>query len=731
MSITELAKERINELNCSLRRNKDHSEKVDIVKAIHHNNKIIYGESEIPKWRGLNKAIYLDFEYKETNEAKYKLVCVAMTNGVEKQVVWLYNSPENRKKLKEFFISKRNTHVFVSWGEAEAKCFVSLGLNPIHFHWIDLQSEWKILINQNDDLAYGVQLNKEGREIFTTRRTYEDDGNLHTKPSTSLLSATYKLLGNVGPEDHKRKKEMISLILKSSLYDTKHKQDILDYCQSDIEDLQKIYEKMWEHFRVLIPYHYRVNLFQEQLLRGNTSARAAVMSAKGYPVNREKVTNFTRNIPKIIEDTQLDINEQFPEMDLFRKLTKKATTLSLNTKAVKAWIEDSDYADKWLKTPTKDYSLSLEAFEKFFNWRHDFPRQNFPAQFLRWLKLNQSLNGFKPKSVNAKVKRTFFSTYGSDDRAHPYLNPYGSQSGRYQPQASGFLHLKAAWLRSLCEPRKTKAIGTLDFSSEEFILAALLSKDENMIAAYESGDVYFYFAKLAKAVPMEAKRKDHEDIRDVFKSTVLGISYGMGAESLAIKLTNDTGKPHTVEDAEDLIDKFEKAFPDYMDYVWNLKLSYFENAYEEDPDSIMKGTSGMRLPDGFWMFGSNHNKKSVANMPIQGFGGMILRKAIQLAQDCGLDVIIPLHDALYIEFDSWDLGAIDVLEFCMREAFGYYFKGAMKKKALELIRMDAVIWSPDYEEGDFVTPNGLTGQKYKQYIDNRSKAEYEKFSKYF
>ena len=67
----------------------------------------------------------------------------------------------------------------------------------------------------------------------------------------------------------------------------------------------------------------------------------------------------------------------------------------------------------------------------------------------------------------------------------------------------------------------------------------------------------------------------------------------------------------------------------------------------------------------------------------------------------------------------------------MREAFGYYFKGAMKKKALELIRMDAVIWSPDYEEGDFVTPNGLTGQKYKQYIDNRSKAEYEKFSKYF
>ena len=61
-------------------------------------------------------------------------------------------------------------------------------------------------------------------------------------------------------------------------------------------------------------------------------------AAIGYPVVKNKVVNFTKNIPNIIRDLQEDINSQFPDMNLFRKTSKKAEKLSFNTKIVKAWI---------------------------------------------------------------------------------------------------------------------------------------------------------------------------------------------------------------------------------------------------------------------------------------------------------------------------------------------------------------------------------------------------------
>jgi hypothetical protein len=194
----------------------------------------------------------------------------------------------------------------------------------------------------------------------------------------------------------------------------------------------------------------------------------------------------------------------------------------------------------------------------------------------------------------------------------------------------------------------------------------------------------------------------------------------MGAKSLAEKLTLDTGKKADEEDAKIFIQQFKESFPTYADDTWDIELQY------SDEES-----TGIHMEDGWSMWTDNHNVKSVCNMPIQSAGAQILRKAIQLAQDAGLTVIIPLHDALYIEIDSNDLEAIDTLEECMREAFGFYFEGEMKQKALELVRMDIDIWGPDWKEGKFVTPKGLTGKSQPIYIDERSEDEYKKFSKYF
>jgi hypothetical protein len=73
---------------------------------------------------------------------------------------------------------------------------------------------------------------------------------------------------------------------------------------------------------------------------------------------------------------------------------------------------------------------------------------------------------------------------GSDNYSRPYMNHFGAQSSRTQPKSSGFLFLKSAWMRSLCQPPKGYAIGGIDYSSQEFLLGAVCSRDPKMIQAF-------------------------------------------------------------------------------------------------------------------------------------------------------------------------------------------------------------------------------------------------------
>ena len=54
--------------------------------------------------------------------------------------------------------------------------------------------------------------------------------------------------------------------------------------------------------------------------------------------------------------------------------------------------------------------------------------------------------------------------------------------------------------------------------------------------AYRSGDPYLAFAKQAGAAPPDATKATHKAIRDQFKSTVLAVQYGMGADALAQRI---------------------------------------------------------------------------------------------------------------------------------------------------------------------------------------------------
>jgi DNA polymerase-1 len=71
-----------------------------------------------------------------------------------------------------------------------------------------------------------------------------------------------------------------------------------------------------------------------------------------------------------------------------------------------------------------------------------------------------------------------------------------------------------------------------------------------------SGDHDRAFAKLAGAVPADATKETHGNVRQLFKSCVLGVQYGLGAE-LGFKI----GKPTPY--AKELLSHHKRVFKNY------------------------------------------------------------------------------------------------------------------------------------------------------------------------
>ena len=405
----------------------------------------------------------------------------------------------------------------------------------------------------------------------------------------------------------------------------------------------------------------------------------AYMETIGYPVDYSWVNNFSKNVPYLMKELVEDINSQFEEdVKPFRANKNSAIGYSMNITRIRDWLRKNVNTYKWMKTDKNKLSYSLEAFQRYFNVSHTYNRGNFAHQIIRYLKFKQNLNGFTPKSEKAKNREIFLDFIGSDSRVRSYLNPYGSQSGRFQPKATGFLTLKSAWMRSMIVPPPGRFICAIDYGSQEFLISALLSEDEGMLKAYESGDVYLYTAKLAGAVPWSGTREEYEKERNLFKTVTLGISYQMSCYGLADSLTQALGKETSPDEAQVFIDKFFDAYPKYESYIEKIEDDYLPNKY-------------IQLADGWTMFGDNSNNRSVANMPIQGMGSCIIRKVIDMAIGYGHKIIYPLHDAGYFEGQVEKANElIDTWCYIMREAFGYYFKDS--ETAKRLIRLDVNIW---------------------------------------
>ncbi len=278
--------------------------------------------------------------------------------------------------------------------------------------------------------------------------------------------------------------------------------------------------------------------------------------------------------------------------------------------------------------------------DRFGNW---LAVQGIPWPRLESGQLNLSDNTFReqakayPQVSPLRELRSSLSdlrlndlAVGHDGRNRCLLSPFRARSSRNAPSNSKFIFGPSVWLRGLIKPPQGFGAAYIDWRQQEFGIAAALSGDPLMQAAYKSGDPYLAFAKQAGAVPPDGTKESHGSTRELFKTCALGVQYGMEADSLAGRI----GQPPIV--ARDLL----RAHRDTYRTYWRWSDAAVDTA-------MLTG----RLHTVFgWPIhiGEKPNPRSLRNFPMQGNGAEMLRLACCLATERGIEVCAPVHDAVLI-----------------------------------------------------------------------------------
>ena len=612
---------------------------------------------------------------------------------------WLHTTAEEKKtgvinanqvRLTGLLERLRDNHgaVFIGYGSAaECRSFEALGLDPHAFGWIDLFAEWRQLTFNNDKCQYGTYFTKTGFRRFSVAPHYDKNRNKgrdNNAVGAGMVDAVAQLFDVFISSEHKN--EMRDLIIADhDEYTEAEQRQIMDYCTSDIKFLPLMWEKMFRLLQGDIGLDSDT-LFRVQLRRGEFIASIAKMETVGFPLLVDQVHNLRNNFDKAEDEIITDlvknhyafyIREKKRASDVLGRWVDKYDQFV-------AFIKKQGLYETWPRTVNKDTGRFTDTLAREDKILGDYDGIPEIKAYRQAKKLIKQLAWFKePDTVKLSKSGDFFDNVGFDNRLRSFLGPFGTQTGRNAPKASRFVLAMSSWLRCLIHPEPGFSIIGIDYASQEFAIAAVLANDANMVAAYRSGDPYLYFAKKAGAVPLDADPKlcknpalilkaataqiktpldiyhlsldderliekefpevwkayqchqDHKEQRGLFKSTTLGLQYGMGADKLAVKLAADMGRPFTRAEAEKLISLHKKVYPTY----WKWSAGQVKQ-YERQGKLL--------LWDGWALLGDNDNSLSVKNFPVQGTGSAIMREAVRLAHKENLAILSPLHDALYM-----------------------------------------------------------------------------------
>ena len=535
-----------------------------------------------------------DFEFSAPSGERPKPVCLVAHEVSSGRIIRLFG--DELLSLGTAPYSIGTDSLFVAYyAPAELGCHLALKW-PVPQNILDLYPEFRNLTN-----------------------------GLNTPAGSGLLGALVYF--GLDSMDAVEKDSMRQLALRGGPYTDEEQISLLDYCESDVRALRKLFDAMLPQLDV-----------ERASLRGRYMKAVAQMEHAGIPIDTEIFNNLKDNWERIQDELIRRVDVDY---GVYGGRTFKAERFA-------RWL-----AANGIPWPMLE-SGRLAMDDDTFRLMADRYPQIEPLRQLR---------------VALSQMRLADLAVGRDGRNRTLLSPFRARTGRNQPSNTAFIFGPAVWLRSLIKPEVGMGLAYVDWAQQEFGIAAALSGDEAMQAAYASGDPYLAFAKQAGAVPNGATKATHGVVREQFKACALAVQYGMEAESLARRI----GRP--ICEARELLRLHHETYRKF----WQWSDAAVDHAMLH---GRLHTTFGWNIH-----VGSQTNPRMLRNFPMQANGAEMLRLACCFATERGIRVCAPVHDAILIEAPLHELEtAVARTQAAMEEASEVVLGGFRLRSEAKLIR---------------------------------------------
>ena len=405
------------------------------------------------------------------------------------------------------------------------------------------------------------------------------------------------------------------------------KEGLLDYCEADVTGLSRLWNSM------------RPGVDEPRaLIRGRYMCALAAVESHGVPIDTTALGLLRENMDTLKPRLIAEVDKDFGVYD--------GTKFSMA--AFGAYLATHDIP--WPRTEVGRLCLDDQTFRSM-------------------AALHPRLQPLRELRTTISRLKLFDLAVSSDGRNRTLLSAFGSKTGRNQPSNTRFIFGPSAWVRFLIKPKPGMALAYIDWSQQEFAVAAAMSGDVGMMDAYRSGDPYLAFARMAGAVPEDATKESHPEERGRFKVCALAVQYGMGAARLGESL----GLPKCY--GRDLLMAHRITFPRSWEWLDRVGVTARGRGH-------ILSTFGWRLNvDG------DTRPTTIANWPCQANGAEMLRLALIGAVERGVRVVAPVHDALLIEAPAEAIEeAVEVTRGQMAEASRVILDGFAVDTDVEVVR---------------------------------------------
>ncbi len=382
---------------------------------------------------------------------------------------------------------------------------------------------------------------------------------------------------------------MRELALRGGPWSSDESKALLDYCESDVMSLAQLLPRMLP--KIDMP---------RALLRGQYMIAAAKIEHTGIPIDTHAHAILRGQWSATQDRLIARIDRDYHVFD----------GRTFKTERWAQWLTRNHIP--WPKLKSGGLALDDDTFREM---ARSYP-QVAPIRELR---------------VSLSQMRLADLAVGRDGRNRCLLSAFRARTGRNQPSNTRFIFGPAVWLRGLIRPTPGYGLAYVDWAQQEFGIAAALSGDAAMMAAYESRDPYLEYAKQAGAVPVDATKVTHGETREVFKTVALAVQYGMGHASLARQLQQP------VSQTRELLRLHHQTYQHF--WRWSDAAVDYANL------------SGRLYTVFGWTLhvGPQINDRSLRNFPMQANGAEMLRLACCFVTGRGISLCAPVHDALLIE----------------------------------------------------------------------------------